>query len=267
MTGTHDSYFRHLSQYEPDLERWRIRVHRLETPQPGSELHDDNKAFVYHPVSDVARLSLASSGEHLRMAWTAIKVGELYPSAHFTSLRGALVAAAQALYILGPDEASARRGRGLAVVVESYRRLRQFHADCLGLPDLSDGEKEAVQKQLSWLDSRIEGAVAAGADNGGLNLTGTVIPYAAAYVYGATPELEKSLNLQWRQMSGDAHALGWALTLRATLGPPRLGEPLTSGTAGGSLEDIAQPFEASYRLLKAGWSLFDRRCEARQKNK
>lgn len=263
MNATHDSYFRHLSQYEPDLERWRVRVHRLETPQPGSELYDDNKAFVYHPVSDVARLSLASAGEHLRLAWTAIKAGELYPSAHFTSLRGALVAASQALYILGPEEASVRRSRGLAVVVESYKRLRQFHSDSLSVPNLTDSESGMVQKQLSWLDTRIEGAVSAGADKAGINLTGTVIPYAAAFVYGKAPELEKSLNLQWRQMSGDAHALGWALILRATLGPPLAGEPLTSGTAGGSLEDIAQPFEASYRLLKTGWSLFDRRCEAK----
>jgi hypothetical protein len=262
MNATHDSYFRHLAAYEPDLERWRLRAHELERPEPGSELHDDNKSFEFHPISDVARLSLASAGEHLRLAWTSIKAGELYPSAHFTALRGALVAASQALYILGPDEASVRRSRGLAVAVEGYRRLRQFHADCLDIPDLSNPEREAVQNQLRWLDTRIQGAVAAGAQKGGINLTGEVIPYAAAYVYGSTPKLEHMLNLQWRQMSGDAHALGWALTLRATLGPPKRGEPLSAGTAGGSLEDIAQPFEASYRLLKNGWSLFDRRCES-----
>lgn len=33
------------------------------------------------------------------------------------------------------------------------------------------------------------------------------------------------------------------------------------GKAPGSLGHVAEPFLASYRLLKCGWSLFDRRCE------
>jgi hypothetical protein len=77
MNDGHDSYFRHLLAYEPDLERWRLRVQALETPQPGSELHEDDKVFMHHSISDAARLSLASAGEHLRLAWTAIKAGEL----------------------------------------------------------------------------------------------------------------------------------------------------------------------------------------------
>lgn len=262
MNDGHDSYFRHLLAYEPDLERWRLRVQALETPQPGSELHEDDKVFMHHSISDAARLSLASAGEHLRLAWTAIKAGELYPSAHFTTLRSALVAASQAVYVLGPDERSIRRSRGLTVIRESYINLRKFHKDSLSMPDLSDSEKQAIQRHLAWIDERIDRVVAAGAQKGRLDLTGQVVPYAAASVYGKSPLLEHSLNLQWRQMSGDAHALGWAVTLRATLGPPQRGEPLTAGTAGGSLEAIAQPFEASYRLLKNGWSLFDRRCEA-----
>ena len=81
MNDGHDSYFRHLLEYEPDLERWRRRVQALETPPPGSELHEDDKVFMHHSISNAARLSLASAGEHLRLAWTAIKAGELYPSA------------------------------------------------------------------------------------------------------------------------------------------------------------------------------------------
>lgn len=136
MNDGHDSYFRHLLAYEPDLERWRLRVQALETPQPGSELHEDDKVFMHHSISDAARLSLASAGEHLRLAWTAIKAGELYPSAHFTTLRSALVAASQAVYVLGPDERSIRRSRGLTVIRESYINLRKFHKDSLSMPDL-----------------------------------------------------------------------------------------------------------------------------------
>jgi hypothetical protein len=93
-----------------------------------------------------------------------------------------------------------------------------------------------------------------------VNVSDHVIPYAAALVFDKNPGLQHTLMPLWRQMSGDAHALAWAMTLRAQLGPPKKGEPLSAGTVGGSLQDIAEPFEASFRILKRGWSLFDQRC-------
>ena len=62
-------------------------------------------------------------------------------------------------------------------------------------------------------------------------------------------------------MSGDAHALGWPLTVRGrSWAKDRDG--LGVAAAPGDLLDIAQPYVASFRLLKRGWSLFDRRAEA-----
>lgn len=254
------AFLKHLESYEPTLEGWRYRAWRLENPQPGSDLFEDNKVFV-QPIGDEARLSLISAGEHLRLAWTAIKAGELYPTAHFTTLRGALMAASQALYILGPDDPNIRRERGLAVIVESYHRLRQFHEECLRMPNLDEEDRQKIHQQLEWLDGRKVSAKAAGAQAQGINMTDNVIPYASSLVYGARPELQHSLMRLWRQMSGDAHALAWSKVLRAQLGQPKKGHLLSEGTVTGSLEDIIEPFEASYRLLKRGWSLFDQRCE------
>lgn len=256
-----DPYLRHLEKYEPDLEGWRFRAQRMEIPQPDSELHGDNKVFRHHPISDAARLSLVSAGEHLRLAWTCLKAGELYPTAHFTPLRSALVAASQAVYVLGPDDPALRRSRGLAVIVESYLRLKQFHTECLKAPGLTSHQEQQIQEQLVWLDSRIGGAKAAGA-LGGINITDAVIPYAANLVYGTAPEKEHSVKLLWRQMSGDAHALMWAMILRSKLDPPQGGQQLSMGTVPGSSAAIAQPFEASFRILKRGWSLFDQRSES-----
>ncbi|WP_156368361.1 hypothetical protein [Arthrobacter sp. Leaf137] len=258
----HSAYFQHLEAYEGDLEGWRYRVQKLERPEARSQLDGDNAAFPYHPISDVVRLCLASAGEHLRLAWTAIKAGELYPTAHFSTLRGALVAASQAVYILGPEDTSLRRARGLAVIVESYKRLRQFHLEHLKIDALTDYEKQQIKDQVQWLNGRIQGAVDAGADKAGVNVSDKVIPYAAELTYQSNVGLQHSVNLLWRQMSGDAHALAWALTLRATLDGPKDGALLTTGMAGGSLKDISEPFEASFRILRRGWSLFDQRCEA-----
>lgn len=261
MTGE-DIYRRHLKAYTPDLEWWRVRASRQEEPQPGSELHEDDQVFMYDRISDTARLSLTLAGEHLRFAWTAIEAGQLYPSAHFTTIRGALVAASQALYILGPTDSQLRRGRGLAVIHESYRNLKNFHEGFRTLPDLSESERRRLEEHLKWIGSRMSSAKATGADKAGFNLTQEVVPYAAKLVYGSSPRNEHAVLSLWRQMSGDAHALGWPMKLRGTTGPPKRGELLSDGTAQGSLEDIAQPFELSYRFLKQGWSLFDQRCEA-----
>lgn len=260
-TRLHNAYLEHLRAYEPFLEGWRHRAQTVETPERGSELHEDNKVFV-HPISDEARLSLVSAGEHLRLAWAAIKIGELYPSAHFTTLRGALLASSQAVYILGPDDPLLRRERGLTVIAESYKRLQQFHHECLKMPGLTSHEEQQIHAQLAWLDARKKSAHRGGAHPRGVNISDTVLPYAASLVYGDRPDLQHTLMRLWRQMSGDAHALSWSLTVRANLGPAKKGTPLSEGTAFGSLEDIVEPFEASYQILRRGWSLFDQRCEA-----
>ena len=87
-----------------DLDLWRLRAHRIEQPERSSDLAEDNKIFEWMAVSEVARLSLVASGEHLRLALDAVKAGQLYPSSHFTVLRGALVGASQAVWVLAPSK-------------------------------------------------------------------------------------------------------------------------------------------------------------------
>lgn len=261
MNNNEKRYFEHLKTYESDLNGWRIRAQQVEIPQTGSELNKDDAVFPYSPISEASRVCLVSAGEHLRLAWTALEVGEVYTIAHFTTLRGALVAASQAVYILGPEEAEVRRQRGLAVIIESYTRLRQFHQYMLKMPGLPESEKQQMSDQVDWISTRIGMAREAGADQR-VNLTGGVIPYAAEIVYGKKPGLEHSVNILWRQMSGDAHALSWSLALKSTIGAAEKGQVLSTGAAGGSLQAIAEPFEASFKILKRGWSLFDQRCEA-----
>lgn len=130
------------------------------------------------------------------------------------------------------------------------------------MPDVTDEEKHQMTEQVEWITRRMDAAREAGADRNGVVLTDDVIPYAAKFVYGKSPGLEHSVNTLWRQTSGDAHALSWSLALRATIGTAEKGQVLSSGAAGGSLQAIAEPFEASFKILKRGWSLFDQRCEA-----
>jgi len=260
MKSTEEAYFDHIMAREPDLEGWRLRVQKPEPPQPGSELADDDAIFPYSPISEAVRISLTSAGEHLRLAMTTLKARQLYPVAHFTTLRTALLAASQGVYILGPDDPRERRSRGLAVVVEAYKRLRQYHQDMLSAPDVTESEKQQLSDQIAWVGQRLEAARKAGADD--KVIATKVISSAAKIVYGTEPDKEHAVNLFWRHLSGDAHALLWSVGLRSTVAAAEKGQLLGLAMAGGSFQAIAQPFEASFRILKRGWSLYDQRCEA-----
>lgn len=259
MNSNEEAYFDHIMSREPVLEGWRLRAQKPEPPQTGSELAHDDAVFPYSPISEAVRISLTSAGEHLRLAITALKAGQLYPVAHFTTLRTALLAASQGVYILGPNETRERRSRGLAVVVETYKRLRQYHQDMLSAPDVTESEKQQLSDQVVWVGQRLETARAAGADK---NVSATdVVSSAAKIVYGAEPNKEHAVNLFWRHLSGDAHALLWPVGLRSTVAAAEKGQLLSLATAGGSFQAIAQPFEASFQILKRGWSLYDQRSE------
>ena len=55
---------------EPDLDRWRLRAHKVEEPESASDLALDDKIFPHMAISQLARMSLVLSGEHLRWRWT-----------------------------------------------------------------------------------------------------------------------------------------------------------------------------------------------------
>lgn len=210
------------------------------------------------PISQFARLSLITSGEHLRLAREALNIRQVYPSAHFTVLRGALVGASQGVWILAPDERAERQERALTVLEEMYTQMvKHYNA----LDGLSQGDLEVLENQQEWLRTRVAGVTAKRAGKAKLNVT-EVIASAAKIVFPGVDHQEGVRRL-WRQMSADAHALGWSVFQRSTLpmGPSDRRAGLSEGTAPGSLTDIAAPFLASYRILKVGWSLFDRRCE------
>lgn len=249
---------------EPELNRWRLRVQRVEQPEPGSELMGDDRVFPHHRISEVIRASMAISGENLRMAVDAIHRGNLYPSAHFATLRSALVGACQAVWILAPEDAATRRNRGLCVIAEAYHRSSQYHdATKTYTPGLSASDVSALDSQVAWAAARRQQASAARTANFALNLTTDVIPSAAETVYH-DPERRAEVRLLWMQLSGDAHVLGWSMFMRSEPGLTDRLTGLVEMAAGGSFEAVAQPFIASHEILRRGWSLYDRRCEGRQ---
>lgn len=256
------AYLDAILECEPDLDRWRLRVQRIEPLERGSDLMADDSVFPNHRISEVVRASLAISGENLRLAADAIHRGNLYPSAHFTALRGAIVGACQAVWILAPDDALTRRNRGLSVIDEAYRRSAQFHDSTKKhAPNLSASDVAALDSQLAWISTRRQQVAQVRTATIPLNLT-DVIPTAAADVY-QDPVRRAEVRLLWMQLSADAHVLGWSMFMRSEPGTTDRLTGLTEFAAGGSFRLVAQPFVASYQILRQGWSLYDRRCEGK----
>lgn len=243
---------------EPSLDRWRLRAQRLEEPERGSELALDDEVFPRMPISQLARMSLIAAGEHLRLALDAVKARQLYPSSHFTVLRGALVGASQAVWILTPEDRPARRERGLMVLSEMYVQMDRYYR-FLGGTQLEVDDRVRLADQQSWLSERQGDVASVRLTKAALNLT-DVIGLAADHVFLEASKREATRRV-WREMSADAHVLGWSLFQRTNFGPADRRTGVGEGTAPGSPERVAEPFLASYGLLRQGWSLFDRRCE------
>jgi len=210
-------------------------------------------------ISQLARMSLVLAGEHLRLGLDAIWAKQLAPSSHFAVLRGSLVYASQGSWILGPEERDERRERGLTVLTEMYEQ-REEHYRFLNGSQLQANDRARLREQQLWLSQR--GAEVASARKTGASLILTDVIDAAADHAFADERSREAVRGMWLEMSAEAHVLGWSLFQRTSFGPRDRRAGVGEGKAPGSPEHVADPFLASYRLLKHGWSLFDRRCEA-----
>lgn len=140
-----------------------------------------------------------------------------------------------------------------------YAELDKYYG-ILEDSEIEPDDRTRLVDQRLWLKERRDGVASIRSTAAKLNLT-TVIGDAADHAFADTTSRE-AVRRMWREMSADAHVLGWSLFQRTDFGTADRRTGVGEGKAPGSPEHVAAPFLASYRLLKLGWSLFDRRCEA-----
>ena len=87
-----------------------------------------------------------------------------------------------------------------------------------------------------------------------------IINWVADALYGSEPDTSVSIRVQWAEMSGDAHALGWQLLSRRTTPMTRTRSGLHETAVLSDLRHVAEPYLAAYSVLRRGWSYFDQRC-------
>jgi hypothetical protein len=137
-----------------------------------------------------------------------------------------------------------------------YNQMGKYYGS---LAELSQDDQEKLDDQKNWLNDRMVGVTAVRTGGAALNLTDVI--RAAAEESFADAGHHEAVRRLWREMSADAHVLGWSVFQRSSFGPPDRRTGIGEGRAPGSPGHVAEAFLASYRILKHGWSLFDRRCE------
>lgn len=183
-------------------------------PGAGSALAVDDQLWPHHPTSQVVWAAMVSASDHLDLVMTIADAIEeqTYITAWFSVARGALVAASQALWIVGSEDPNIRQQRALSIGVEhlaqriGYQReqlkvcspeqqeLSQAQLDEVLLPMLEEA-KQKVKKGYRYTDTK-------------------VIEQAVRYRFSEdTENAVVTADLIWRRLGGDAHALGWQLLL------------------------------------------------------
>lgn len=243
------------------LAGWQRRGAQMppEEPQRGSELDVDATVFPLFPPWRMALISLLAAGEHLMIVRDTLAQRQLYTSGTYTVIRGALVGASQAVWALSPEGRDVRRDRGLALIREMYTRLVQADED--HDPTLLTGAELAeLADQIEWLNKRRAALAAAMTTNVTINQTAIIT--AAAEVVFKTPGKRQAVRSLWRQLSGDAHVLGWATFQRAEYRDQDPTTGLSTAVMTGGMPSTANAYIGAYRVLKVGWALFDQRGEA-----
>ena len=245
------------------MDGWVTRARSPEAPQRGANLAADDTVWPARRVSETARLALVASSEHLQLACQVVDGPRGYATALHTVLRGALLGAATAVWIVGPDDAQERQQRALRLAAEWYRRIGQYgeisrpHCPPQDLSNLDDQIQHSRAQQdkvrILWKATPTITAREKPKDT-------KVIDWIADFLFHTDASKATSVRRQWAELSGDAHALGWQLVTRRTAPMTREPGGFRLTATEGSIEQIAEPYLAAFDVLKRGWSLFDRRC-------
>jgi len=251
-----------------ELDAWGLAC-RDGTWQPAaeSELAIDDLGWPPSPLSQLARGSLVSAWDHLSAVRTQVESRGMFPFATPTLLRTALVASAQAVWLLGDDSGGVRQQRGRTLAAETYRRHFEYLRDLLMIGGEDDPNTvkvaDALAERIGELATLREELGERSKWNATAMIEGAV---RSTFAAEETPDaLVIEARSLFRRGSGAAHGLHWSILGSAdTTITPGGTDGLAAITAGCSPAGIQNAFRLAYLLSKRGWTLLDRRSAVSQ---
>lgn len=249
------------------IDHWAERIKAPPSPmQPSSSLEADDRQFKVVNVSDVAWYSITTAVEHLDFTIQHFRATRtLYPSAHMTVLRTALVTGAIAAWVLSGPTRGDRQLRALRVECDEVGNTL---AAINGAKVEGERQVAAVRKAQTSIGRQhtelqaVADALGGPADVRKWRLNTTEIVEAAARVaFGEETVLTSGVGLLWRRGSAAAHGAKSVVTLG--LDPAeveRSEEGILYVNATGSLaRDVGPLAVAAFQMTNHAFGEYDKR--------
>lgn len=195
-----------------DLASWSARLRVPLRPPAGSELARDDEDFVGWPMSQLVHWGLAAARDHLQAIRIHLEARNLFPYATGTLLRGGLLGAAQAVWVLSPDDPSARLERSRALAEEMMTRHEQYLSDLRKISPEPHATTDLVRKHVTRRLGQLRNLRAQDGQRSKFNAT-DVIELAAP-----RPQLVPISRLKHEPSGEDSQALPTALHGRRSVG-------------------------------------------------
>jgi hypothetical protein len=252
------SLFPVLDQCEP----------RFTTPlviAPGSDLAADDVDGPWPRISEVVMGSLVAAHDHLVAVRDHVRSRRLYIYADASLLRSALLSAAQAFWILAPEERAERQRRCRTLAAHDYAEHLKYLKDLSRVqaaqsatdtlrPSLAAEAQEAVAGVAAALTARREAAD----ERARFNAT-DVIQQACAVAFSEDRVTALKVLAQWRHGSAAAHGLDWHVLGKVETSLTVVDEERMVLVSRASLDDLVPTFVYAVFLLTQGFALLDLR--------
>lgn len=205
---TEQEYVQQIKATFDDLAAYGQRLRAPHYSAPGSQLAQDDTDWTPLSISQLAWGCFAAAFDHLDLVRLTIEQERTFATATYSVMRGALLGACQAAWLLGPDNAEGRRERARTFGNEWYRNRIKWQEGLT--PDLSVDDAARSARQMNELENDQEALAAKRKTKATFNSTAN-IEWVGKHYFPDKAPLQRSLMSQWRRLGGDAHALGWTL--------------------------------------------------------
>lgn len=253
---TEQEYVQKIEATFDDLAAYGQRLRAPHYSAPGSELAQDDIDWTPLSISQLAWGCFAAAFDHLDLVRLTIEQERSFATATYSVMRGALLGACQAAWLLGPDDPEARRERARIFANEWYVNRIKWQEGLT--PDLTVDDAARSATQMNHLERDQKALAAKRKTKVKFNSTAN-IEWVGKHYFPDKAPLQRSLTSQWRRLGGDAHALGWTFmtqnkvwdTLATTA------DGLTPAVVTASFSDIAEGYLASWYVNLVAWRRFD----------
>ena len=241
------------------LDEWGVALASAFRPEGGSALSADDTDWVPLPVSQVAVMGLGSARDHLHAVRVLIEARQLFPFAQSTLIRGAVIGAAQAVWVLAPDDRKVRLERARLLADHMYVEHRKYLDVLRRIAPRPHMNTELVAEHVRKRQGELRSLRVQDGQRASLNTT-EMVNAAALSAFG-DPAMTAEAESIWRLTSGSAHGFAWCLLgQRDTEQTGDVdGRGIGEFAAAGGIDRIANGYLCGFHLARHGWELLDRR--------